>query len=321
MIPFYEVLKRPSFWIEVVLCLAHVPPFVTGEVANEAIGNIVVYRYETIGCAFAILRLYLCWRTLVDRFVAELPDSKMSISTYNGIKFDSFFFLKKMLNTWTAFAFIFCLWFFVVIVGGYLFRLSEITSCLLKHTAHIACNKHKAKVWSIAGQTFNKENDLHYFNAFWFISTSITPGGGGNILAATHAGRAVAALAVMTGVCIQSLTTAALGHLLLNTPAEYTALGISKREEYRILLERDAANILQLWWRKRRNPRNISKTQQRIELFGYRRRFVAAQRVVKVEVEECASMSTKIDQISRHTKSMVELMDNIAENIYHQKTD
>ena len=40
--------------------------------------------------------------------------------------------------------------------------------------------------------------------------------------------------------------------------------------------------------------------------------------VVKVEVEECASMSTKIDQISRHTKSMVELMDNIAENIYHQ---
>jgi len=50
-------------------------------------------------------------------------------------------------------------------------------------------------------------------------------GGGGNIQATTHLSRLIAAAAVMTGVLIQSLMTAALGHLMHNTPAQYTALG------------------------------------------------------------------------------------------------
>ena len=41
-------------------------------------------------------------------------------------------------------------------------------------------------------------------------------GGGGNIVAATHLSRLVAAVAVITGICIQSLSTAALGHTSVN---------------------------------------------------------------------------------------------------------
>ena len=56
--------------------------------------------------------------------------------------------------------------------------------------------------------------------------TCNTQGGGGNIIAATHLSRLVAAAAVMTGIFIQSLSTAALGYLLQNLPSEWTALGV-----------------------------------------------------------------------------------------------
>ena len=45
-------------------------------------------------------------------------DSKLSISAHNGVAFDSFFFLKKMLNSWTALACMGVLWLFVTVVGG-----------------------------------------------------------------------------------------------------------------------------------------------------------------------------------------------------------
>jgi len=169
--------------------------------------------------------------------------------------------------------------------GGYLFRLSETTSCLLKYSTHPDCDLPNARVWTIAGKQFTKVNDLYYFNAFWFISTSIMPGGGGNIVAATHFGRLVAALSVMTGVFLQALTTAALGHLLLNSPAEYMALGIMRREASRIQLEKNAANIISLWWRRRRFPHKRNRRQlvrEHLEASPYRAAFVAAANMAKV---------------------------------------
>jgi hypothetical protein len=313
-----HVLRRPLFWLEAFVCLVHCPPYITGEISNESIGNVVVYRYETIACAVAVSRFYLVSRALVDSFLAELPDSKLSISTFSGIKFDAAFCIKKLLTSWKAFKVILGLWISVIVVGGYLFRLSETTSCLQKHSTHPDCNLPSAREWSIAGNTFTKVNDLYYFNAFWFVSTSITPGGGGNIVAATHLGRFVAAVSVIAGVFLQSLTTAALGHLLVNSPAEYTALGMMRRESYRIQLQRDAANIICLWWRRRCHPQNLSQRQRkraRLGLSGYRGSFVTAQNMAKVEVEECASMSTKIDQIAGRTKELLDVFDDIGENI------
>jgi hypothetical protein len=79
--------------------------------------QVVVYRWEMIACAVAVSRLYLVTRTLVDAFVAELPDSKLSISTLSGIKFDANFCIKKILTSWKAFKIIFALWIATIVTG------------------------------------------------------------------------------------------------------------------------------------------------------------------------------------------------------------
>ena len=155
-VPLGVVLRRPFLWVEVLVCIAFCPPWVSGEVSTEFLGNIIVYRFETLGCVAAFMRLYLCWRTLVDKFVAEMPDSKVSISTYNGIKLDSKFFLKKMLNSWTAIKFIVAIWFCVLLICGYLFRITEATCCLLRYTSHPDCRLPRAKVWILNGIEFDK---------------------------------------------------------------------------------------------------------------------------------------------------------------------
>ena len=155
-IPLTAVAARPLFWVEVGVCGVHCPPFVTGEVSMEFLSNVIVYRLETLASLFAFLRLYLCWRTAVDKFVAEMPDSKVSISTYNGVRFDSRFFLKKMLNSWTAIKFIFGVWACVLVLCGYLFRSTEATSCLFHYTQHPDCHLRSAKVWVLNGIEFEK---------------------------------------------------------------------------------------------------------------------------------------------------------------------
>jgi len=155
-VSLHLVLRKPWFWAEALMCLAHLPVFVTGEVSAEFLGNLIVYRYESIACVVAVLRLYLLWRSIVDKFVAELPDCKLSISTYNGVRFDSAFFLKKLLNSWLAIEFIICIYFLVALLGGYLFRLAEASSCELTYATHPDCLLPNAKVWTINGIAFDK---------------------------------------------------------------------------------------------------------------------------------------------------------------------
>ena len=58
-------------------------------------------------------------------------DSKLSISAHNGVAFDSFFFLKKILNSWTALACMGVLWLFVTLVGGELDKPSSSHSIIV----------------------------------------------------------------------------------------------------------------------------------------------------------------------------------------------
>merc|ERR1711939_545155 len=137
----------------------------------------------------------------------------------------------------------------------------------------------------------------------------------GNVAVATHFGRCVAAAAVMVGVLIGSLTTAALGNLMIFNPAEHTARGIMKRESNRLLYIRAAANIIALWWRRRRAPHKVTRNQRKMDLFGYRRDFVAAERVLKVDLEECASTSAKINQIVKNANEVRAILDEIGINL------
>ena len=55
-----------KFWLEVLVCCGHVPPFVTFEVGLDNWSNFVLYRAETIGAVYATLRVYVVWMVLRD---------------------------------------------------------------------------------------------------------------------------------------------------------------------------------------------------------------------------------------------------------------
>ena len=171
----------------------------------------------------------------------------------------------------------------------------------------------------IFGREFEKQNDLYILNSAWFVFTSVTPGAGGNVLAATHFGRSVAAVAVICGVIIACVTTAALGNLMLFSPNEHTAMTIMEREKSRQVLRIFASNMIALWWRRLRCPGKVTKRQRKMDLYGYRRAFVNAQQMLQVEVEQCSSVSTKIEQISSRTRYMSDCIDHIGINLFSQK--
>ena len=61
-----RVVQSPKFWLEVLVCCGHVPPFVTFEVGLDNWSNFVLYRAETIGAVYATLRVYVVWMVLRD---------------------------------------------------------------------------------------------------------------------------------------------------------------------------------------------------------------------------------------------------------------
>lgn len=44
-----NVLEQKLLWADVLLCAIHVPPFVSFDVLSDIMGNICVYKIETIG--------------------------------------------------------------------------------------------------------------------------------------------------------------------------------------------------------------------------------------------------------------------------------
>ena len=61
-----RVVQSGRFWLEVLVCCGHVPPFVTFEVGLDNWSNFVLYRAETIGAVYATLRVYVVWMVLRD---------------------------------------------------------------------------------------------------------------------------------------------------------------------------------------------------------------------------------------------------------------
>jgi len=42
------------------------------------------------------------------------------------------------------------------------------------------------------------------------------------------------------------------------------------REKHRVSLMIGAANVIALWWRKRRNQKKITYRQRKMDMYGYR---------------------------------------------------
>lgn len=82
------------------------------------------------------------------------------------------FALKRLLTGWSAILFISFLWMSVIVIYGYLFRLSEATACLFDHAAeHGGCNNPDASQWSLdsGASYFDKTNDYYLSNSLWVM--------------------------------------------------------------------------------------------------------------------------------------------------------
>jgi len=178
-----EVLGRWSLWGELVVCCVHVPPYVTWEVPLYNWNNLLTYRLETLGAAFNLLRLFLFWKCFRDAATSSLP-RRHTVSSFTGVRMDSAFVLKRILNSPQAFGFIAGVWLLLLLVSSYWFRCFELSACFFGSSQYPLCESLEAKVWVLDFQgehnttvnvdAFEKVNDLYIQNALWAMFTTST---------------------------------------------------------------------------------------------------------------------------------------------------
>jgi hypothetical protein len=57
-----QVSEQPLFWLELLLCLIHLPPYCTFELSTKQMDNVIVYRAEGVFAVVNTLRVYLLAR-------------------------------------------------------------------------------------------------------------------------------------------------------------------------------------------------------------------------------------------------------------------
>ena len=240
------VLQRWKFLLEVVICILHVPPFSTGESSLPSLDNIIVYRYEVLGCLANLLRIYLLWRPFQRWMISDIPN-RNKIAGISGIQFGSLFVIKRMVNSWNSVAYVALAWFVSVIFFGYLLRITEITSCRLAFSENAACLLPSSRTWVIYGNEFEKTNDFMAWNGMWLVFVTMSTVGYGDTVPTTHLGRLVCALATLVGIGLASLITAALANMMKFNSYEEAALAVVRREQSRIKLRETVSLSVRTW--------------------------------------------------------------------------
>jgi hypothetical protein len=184
-IPISTVLKYRRFWVELFVSCVHLPPFTTGEVMVSMMENIVVYRYEMIFCCWNLLRIYLLWRPFKTWMTSDICN-KHIIAAATDISMESFWVIKRIVNSWSAPIYAAFAWTLSIFFFGYVYRCTEATACNFNYTKHDACLQQNAQQWTIYGSVLEKSHDLFIWNAMWLIFVSMTTVGYGDQVPATH---------------------------------------------------------------------------------------------------------------------------------------
>ncbi|KAJ1495266.1 hypothetical protein T484DRAFT_2160882 [Baffinella frigidus] len=208
------------------------------------------------------------------------------------------------MNSWSAGIYLLGALLLIIMFFGYIYRLSEITACLLPGEKHWKCAWDEAKVWKTAtGAEFIKENDLYIHNSMWFIFITMTTVGYGDISPDTNFGRFFSVIACFLGILLTSLITATLNVLLRFSSSEDSGMHVMSREMARINMKEHAADIISLWWRRRRGGR-LSRFQMRPDVMHeLTTKFHRERNKSNVEVDDLVSMSVKIEKIYNMTRS------------------
>jgi hypothetical protein len=111
------ILCQGTFWFEAIILFIHLPPFVTFEYGTLNWNNFILYRAETMFAVWNSLRCYLFWRCYVDWQLKDLP-RKHTVASFTGVRLNSSFTFKQVLNSDQAVAFIACLWASLLLLLG-----------------------------------------------------------------------------------------------------------------------------------------------------------------------------------------------------------
>ena len=313
-VPVSAPLKWTEFWVEALICVPCLPPFVTFELITYNWLNIVMYRAETIFCLYNSFRLYLFLPVVRDYELRRLP-KRHTISSFTNTKMNSAFALKRILNGHDAMLVIGCFWASSFLITGYWFRAVEISACGLQTTTNPLCNVRAAKFWTLESDSsneFEKRNDLYLWNAFWGMFITATSVGYGDILATTHAGRFVSAVAATAGLVFTAALTAALSIKLSWTEQEQAAMLVVKREQARLAIRNFAIKLLQNWVRasnKRTSPEARDKLLR--QNWQIKQDFATTKVATKVDLADCMADSAKFDDIYQRTKYIFEAIQDI----------
>ena len=313
-VPFSAPLKRTEFWVEALICVPFLPPFVTFELITYNWLNIVMYRAETIFCLYNSFRLYLFLPVVRDYELRRLP-KRHTISSFTNTGMNSAFALKRILNGHDAMLVIGCFWASSFLITGYWFRAVEISACGLQTTTNPLCNVRAAKFWTLESDRsneFEKRNDLYLWNAFWGMFITATSVGYGDILATTHAGRFVSAVAATAGLVFTAALTAALSIKLSWTEQEQAAMLVVKREQARLAIRNFAIKLLQNWVRasSTRTSREMREKLLRRN-WQIKQDFAVTKMATKVDLADCMADSAKFDNIYQRTKYILEAIQDI----------
>uniref|UniRef100_A0A7S1E3M7 Potassium channel domain-containing protein n=1 Tax=Hemiselmis andersenii TaxID=464988 RepID=A0A7S1E3M7_HEMAN len=293
-----DVIVHKMMWAEIAFLMIHLPPGWTFEVSMDTMGNVVVYRAESLMCLINSFRAYLILRVVKDHVLLGLP-LRHTISKFTSVQFAALFSFKFLLVGWHAVVHLASWWGVLIIVSGYWYRIAENSACQLSTTESIACEHPRALQWSLTGQTFEQTNDPYYYNPVWVMFITSSTVGYGDFSARTHLGRFITVLNIGAAIALVSLLTASLSNALLWNNEENQAIIIAEREQAKITLFTKAATYLQLWW-KRISGRSL----EGLDVFAIRREFFETHSAAKLDMEECHGEGAKVDQTLKRSRKV-----------------
>ena len=228
-IHFSHIASSWEFWLEVFFVGGHCPPFYTREYWTDSLGNIVVYRIETIAALVNTLRIYLVFRWLRDYELMRM-DKRHTIATFSNTKFNNIFVLKRWLHGYRASFFLVIVWLLAMFLCAYWFRSAELTACYLKTTKlQEICSIPRASEWVLFAQKYEHQNNYYIWDSLWLMYITTSSVGYGDITPTTNMGRFCVAIITVQGILLGALLTATIMANLEWTPNERSTLSILER--------------------------------------------------------------------------------------------
>jgi len=255
-----------------------------------------------------------------------------TVANFTGVRFDSLFTLKQMLNSRYALQAICMLWTLFLFLTAYWLRALESTACQFSTATHAGCQSENARVWLVHQSVgvFHKHNDPYLWNAVWATFGTSTTVGYGDMHATTAAGRGISIIVSFGGLAGLALLTSSFMNSMAYTPQEFAASLMIDRARAESTLMFRAASFLQAWFRFRcqlmktasqdRGLQAAGKLHKwascRYVLYLARTAFREARTTAVTDPADLLADQVKIDSIAVRSRDVVEAVTNLHSSLF-----